>query len=134
MDSWLDLASIYSKLEAWHDSNICLDKAISIDFFYPKCWHVRGNYCWNLTLLSVQILSFQWILIHKYYDQTTMLIVLSNIKKKLKWILGIVPFSSWGGHSVEISFICIYLIFHVLWTSKKVGWFLKHYNTVLLYP
>ncbi|OQU93053.1 hypothetical protein SORBI_3001G467200 [Sorghum bicolor] len=42
MDSWLDLASIYSKLEAWHDSNICLDKAISINFFYPKCWHVRG--------------------------------------------------------------------------------------------
>ncbi|CAD6250691.1 unnamed protein product [Miscanthus lutarioriparius] len=35
MDAWLDLASIYTKLEAWHDSNICLDKARSIDFFYP---------------------------------------------------------------------------------------------------
>uniref|UniRef100_K4AMI9 Uncharacterized protein n=1 Tax=Setaria italica TaxID=4555 RepID=K4AMI9_SETIT len=41
MDTWLDLASIYTKLEAWHDSNICLDKARSIDFFYPKYWHVR---------------------------------------------------------------------------------------------
>ncbi|RCU61486.1 hypothetical protein SETIT_J005800v2 [Setaria italica] len=41
MDAWLDLASIYTKLEAWHDSNICLDKARSIDFFYPKYWHVR---------------------------------------------------------------------------------------------
>ena len=44
MDAWLDLASIYTKLEAWHDSNICLDKARSIDFFYPKYWHVRGKY------------------------------------------------------------------------------------------
>jgi hypothetical protein len=37
------LASIYTKLEAWHDSNICLDKAGSIDFFHPKCWHVKGK-------------------------------------------------------------------------------------------
>ncbi|KAG8073890.1 hypothetical protein GUJ93_ZPchr0006g46136 [Zizania palustris] len=42
MEAWLDLASIYTKLEAWHDSNTCLDKAKSINFFYPKCWHVRG--------------------------------------------------------------------------------------------
>lgn len=42
MDTWLDLASIYSKLETWHDSTICLDKAMSIDFFYPRCWQVRG--------------------------------------------------------------------------------------------
>ncbi|KAL5210988.1 hypothetical protein ABZP36_006611 [Zizania latifolia] len=42
MEAWLDLASIYIKLEAWHDSNICLDKAKSINFFSPKCWHVGG--------------------------------------------------------------------------------------------
>ena len=43
MEAWLDLASIYTELEAWHDSNICLDKAKSIDFLYPKCWHVEGK-------------------------------------------------------------------------------------------
>uniref|UniRef100_A0ACD5TVN3 Uncharacterized protein n=1 Tax=Avena sativa TaxID=4498 RepID=A0ACD5TVN3_AVESA len=42
MEAWLDLASIYTKLEAWHDSNICLEKAKSINSFYPKCWHVEG--------------------------------------------------------------------------------------------
>lgn len=42
MEAWLDLASIYTKLEAWNDSNICLDKAKSIDFLSPKCWHVKG--------------------------------------------------------------------------------------------
>uniref|UniRef100_A0A0E0KA60 Uncharacterized protein n=1 Tax=Oryza punctata TaxID=4537 RepID=A0A0E0KA60_ORYPU len=42
MEAWLDLATIYTKLEAWHDSNVCLDKAKSIIFFSPKCCHVRG--------------------------------------------------------------------------------------------
>ncbi|KAL6648631.1 hypothetical protein ACP70R_012855 [Stipagrostis hirtigluma subsp. patula] len=42
MDVWLDLASIYTKLEAWHDSSICLDKARSINFLHPRCLHVKG--------------------------------------------------------------------------------------------
>ncbi|KAL6645638.1 hypothetical protein ACP70R_017246 [Stipagrostis hirtigluma subsp. patula] len=45
MDIWLDLASIYTKLEAWHDSSICLealDKARSINFLHPRCLHVKG--------------------------------------------------------------------------------------------
>ncbi|EEC74700.1 hypothetical protein OsI_10410 [Oryza sativa Indica Group] len=42
MEAWLDLASIYTKLESWHDSNVCLDKAKSISSFSPKCCHVRG--------------------------------------------------------------------------------------------
>lgn len=42
MEAWLDLASIYTKLEAWHDSNLCLHKAKSINFFSTKCWHVKG--------------------------------------------------------------------------------------------
>lgn len=42
MEAWLDLASIYTKLESWHDSNICLDKAESINSFSSKCWHVKG--------------------------------------------------------------------------------------------
>jgi hypothetical protein len=44
MEAWLDLASIYTKLESWHDSNICLDKAESINSFSSKCWHVKGEY------------------------------------------------------------------------------------------
>ncbi|KAM0823075.1 hypothetical protein ACQ4PT_071114 [Festuca glaucescens] len=42
MEAWLDLASIYTKLESWHDSNICLYKAESINSFNSKCWHVKG--------------------------------------------------------------------------------------------
>lgn len=48
MDAWLDLASIYTKLEAWHDSNICLDKARSIDRVQPS-WsevNIRNYLTW----------------------------------------------------------------------------------------
>ncbi|KAF8673653.1 hypothetical protein HU200_048398 [Digitaria exilis] len=62
MDAWLDLASIYSKLEAWRDSNICLDKAISIDFFYPKCWHVRGLLLEAQSLHQEALMAFSFAL------------------------------------------------------------------------
>ncbi|CAN6301897.1 unnamed protein product [Urochloa humidicola] len=62
MDAWLDLASIYSKLEAWHDSNICLDKAIFIDFFYPKCWHIRGLLLEAQSLYREALMAFSFAL------------------------------------------------------------------------
>ncbi|XP_025798049.1 protein NPGR1 isoform X2 [Panicum hallii] len=62
MDAWLDLASIYTKLEAWHDSNICLDKAISLDFFYPKCWHVRGLLLDSQSLHQEALMVFSFAL------------------------------------------------------------------------
>lgn len=42
MEAWLDLSSIYTKLESWSDSNVCLDKAKTIELFSPKCWHATG--------------------------------------------------------------------------------------------
>ncbi|WOL11640.1 tetratricopeptide repeat protein 7A [Canna indica] len=42
MEVWLDLASLYTKLGAWNDSYVCLDKANSIELFSPKFWHYKG--------------------------------------------------------------------------------------------
>lgn len=60
MEAWLDLASIYTKLESWHDSNVCLDKAKSISSFSPKCCHVRGKYSQalqNIFMCSIKNLN-----------------------------------------------------------------------------
>ncbi|XP_062216453.1 protein NPGR1-like isoform X1 [Phragmites australis] len=62
IDVWLDLASMYTKLEAWRDSNICLDKAISTDFFYPKCWHVRGILLEAQSLHQEALMAFSFAL------------------------------------------------------------------------
>src|SRR5688572_7675585 len=100
MDAWLDLASIYTKLEAWHDSNICLDKARSIDFFYPKYWHVRGKY----SQLPDLILLIYSVMLSFYQTNKELKINYCNF----------LP-------SVVIGFGCICFSFHVLWTSRKWG-------------
>ncbi|PKU76605.1 protein NPGR1 [Dendrobium catenatum] len=43
METWLDLAFVYTKLELWADSNICLNRAKSLGFFSPRTWHATGN-------------------------------------------------------------------------------------------
>jgi hypothetical protein len=43
MEIWLDLASIYIKLESWQDANLCLEKAKCSQLLSPKYWHVQGN-------------------------------------------------------------------------------------------
>jgi tetratricopeptide repeat protein 7 len=40
---WLDLASIYIKLESWQDANLCLQKAKCNQLSSSKYWHVQGN-------------------------------------------------------------------------------------------
>ncbi|KAG1366925.1 protein NPGR1 [Cocos nucifera] len=42
MEAWLDLSFIYTKLESWTDSYVCLEKAKSVEIFSPKCWHATG--------------------------------------------------------------------------------------------
>ncbi|KAK6938576.1 hypothetical protein RJ641_032084 [Dillenia turbinata] len=42
MESWQDLASIYTSLESWPDAEICLTRAKSIDIYSPRCWHTTG--------------------------------------------------------------------------------------------
>lgn len=100
MDAWLDLASIYTKLESWHDSNICLDKARSIDFFYPKYWDVRGQY----SQLPDLILLIYSVMLSFYQ---------TNKELKINYC-HFLP-------SVVIGFGCICFSFHVLWTSRKWG-------------
>lgn len=42
VESWLDLAKIYSDLEAWNDAEICVEKAKNINIFTPRSWHTKG--------------------------------------------------------------------------------------------
>lgn len=45
MEAWLDLADIYTKLESLSDAEICVGKAKSKEFYYPRVWHSTGLYC-----------------------------------------------------------------------------------------
>ncbi|KAL4583352.1 hypothetical protein LXL04_007922 [Taraxacum kok-saghyz] len=42
MEAWLDLANIYTKLESFSDAEICVGKAKSKEFYYPRAWHSTG--------------------------------------------------------------------------------------------
>ncbi|XP_057469297.1 protein NPGR1 [Actinidia eriantha] len=42
MKAWQDLAQIYTKRESWHDAEVCLTKAKSINFYSPCSWHATG--------------------------------------------------------------------------------------------
>ncbi|XP_074279223.1 protein NPGR1 [Silene latifolia] len=39
---WQDLSGLYTKLESWNDSQICVEKAKSIDLYNPQTWHSEG--------------------------------------------------------------------------------------------
>ncbi|KAI3491353.1 hypothetical protein L1887_44279 [Cichorium endivia] len=42
MEAWLDLANIYTKLHSLSDAQICVEKAKSKEFYYPRSWHSTG--------------------------------------------------------------------------------------------
>lgn len=42
-EAWLDLAKIYSDLDSWRDAEICIGKAKSFDFYFPRGWHTTGT-------------------------------------------------------------------------------------------
>lgn len=42
IEAWDDLAKIYTKLESWHDAEICLGKAKCIEFYSSRTWHQTG--------------------------------------------------------------------------------------------
>ncbi|KAH9606175.1 hypothetical protein KSS87_009505 [Heliosperma pusillum] len=59
---WQDLSSLYTKLESWNDSQICVEKAKSIDLYNPQTWHsegmllkARGLYSKALSAFSVSL-------------------------------------------------------------------------------
>lgn len=42
METWLDLANIYTKIGSLSDSEVCVNKAKSKEFYYPRAWHSTG--------------------------------------------------------------------------------------------
>lgn len=58
MTAWQDLASIYTKLGSWLDAEICVDKAKSIEFYSPRCWHTTGMLCEAQSLYKEALVSF----------------------------------------------------------------------------
>ncbi|GMH16461.1 hypothetical protein Nepgr_018302 [Nepenthes gracilis] len=41
-EAWQDLAKLYTKLESWADAEVCVEKAKSVEFYSPSCWHLAG--------------------------------------------------------------------------------------------
>ncbi|KAK3148080.1 hypothetical protein QOZ80_3BG0290370 [Eleusine coracana subsp. coracana] len=82
MDAWLDLASIYTKLESWHDSTICLHKATSIDLFYPKCWHIKGLQLEAQSLHQEALMAFSFSLAINP-DYVPSMVCMARILRKL---------------------------------------------------
>ncbi|KAK4559849.1 hypothetical protein RGQ29_008863 [Quercus rubra] len=58
MTAWQDLASIYTKLGSWPDAEICVEKAKSIEFYSPRCWHTTGMLCEAQSLYKEALVSF----------------------------------------------------------------------------
>ncbi|KAM3736340.1 hypothetical protein ACB098_10G155500 [Castanea mollissima] len=56
--AWQDLASVYTKLGSWPDAEICVDKAKSIEFYSPRCWHTTGMLCEAQSLYKEALVSF----------------------------------------------------------------------------
>ncbi|KAL8172052.1 hypothetical protein V2J09_023856 [Rumex salicifolius] len=42
VEAWHGLANLYTKLEAWSDAEICVEKTKSIETFDPRSWHAKG--------------------------------------------------------------------------------------------
>ncbi|XVF36424.1 hypothetical protein REPUB_Repub19eG0057400 [Reevesia pubescens] len=58
MAAWQDLATIYTKFGSWHDSEICVNKAKSIEFYSPKSWHTTGLLFEAQSLYKEALVSF----------------------------------------------------------------------------
>ncbi|KAK9270659.1 hypothetical protein L1049_026241 [Liquidambar formosana] len=58
IESWQDLASIYTKIESWADAEICVDKAKSIEFYSPRSWHSTGMLFKAQSLHKEALVSF----------------------------------------------------------------------------
>ncbi|KAL2505743.1 no pollen germination related 1 [Abeliophyllum distichum] len=62
VESWLDLAGLYSDLKSWHDAAICIDKAKLTEMYSHRCWHttaklfqVQAKYKEAIIALSVSL-------------------------------------------------------------------------------
>ncbi|KAK4348540.1 hypothetical protein RND71_031295 [Anisodus tanguticus] len=42
VETWLDLAGLYTDLESWRDAELCINRAKAIQIFCPRNWHATG--------------------------------------------------------------------------------------------
>lgn len=57
-EAWLDLAKIYSDLDSWRDAEICIGKAKSFDFYFPRGWHTTGELFEARSLYKEALIAF----------------------------------------------------------------------------
>lgn len=57
-EAWLDLAKIYSDLDSWRDAEICIGKAKSFDFYFPRGWHTTGELFEARSLYKEALVAF----------------------------------------------------------------------------
>ncbi|KAJ9567564.1 hypothetical protein OSB04_003530 [Centaurea solstitialis] len=60
MEAWLDLANIYTKIGSLTDSEVCIDKAKSKEFYHPRAWHSTGLLFEGESLHKEALVAF-WI-------------------------------------------------------------------------
>ncbi|KAL7116938.1 hypothetical protein ACP275_03G038400 [Erythranthe tilingii] len=58
LEAWLDLAGLYSEHELWVDSDICIKKARSVQFYSPRSWHTTGRLFEAQEQYKVAIVAF----------------------------------------------------------------------------
>ncbi|XP_020212133.1 protein NPGR1 [Cajanus cajan] len=58
MESWQDLATIYTDVGSLLDAKACVDKAQLIEFFSPKSWHITGMLLEAQSLYKEALVSF----------------------------------------------------------------------------
>lgn len=66
VEAWLNLASIYIKLESWQDANLCLEKAKHNQLSSPKYWHVQGKQISTLNIICNEKLNSLWLTRQSY--------------------------------------------------------------------
>ncbi|KAJ4767403.1 Tetratricopeptide repeat protein [Rhynchospora pubera] len=90
MEAWLDLASIYIKLESWEDANLCLDKAKCTQLSSPKYWHMQGTFL-EAQLMEKEALAAFSVSLSIDPDYVPSMVSMASILRKL------------GGESISIA-------------------------------
>ncbi|KAL7175634.1 hypothetical protein ACSBR2_029266 [Camellia fascicularis] len=71
METWQDLAKVYTELESWPNAEICLGKAKSLEFYSPENWNTTGNLFKAQSLYKEALVAFTIALsIEPYYVPT----------------------------------------------------------------
>ena len=47
METWHDLANVYTSLSQWRDAEVCLSKSQAINPYSASRWHSTGKFLFN---------------------------------------------------------------------------------------